>query len=55
MLGLKSPVGILKIHPTHALAHWHTPMHTYTKRGTPTHTRAHPTATHNPSWPELNK
>ena len=37
MLGLKSPVGILKIHPTHTRAHPHIPTHNRAHPHTPMH------------------
>ena len=41
MLGLKSPVGILKIHPTCTHAHLRTPAHTCTVHRTLAHTLMH--------------
>ena len=60
VLGLKSPVGILKIHPTHTHAHSHIPTHNRAHPHTPEHTRTYPhtpmhTPTHTYSWPELKK
>ena len=64
MLGLKSPVGILKIHskhtcthpctPSYTRTHWRThlstPAHTRTHPCTPAHTRTHPcTPAHTPA------
>ena len=41
MLGLMSPVGILKIHSTHTHKHLRTLGHTHTQPGIPTHTHTH--------------
>ena len=50
MLGLKSLVGILKIHPTHTCAHPGTPTHNCAHPYTLSHTRTHPcTSPHIPA------
>ena len=46
MLGIQSPVGILKIYPTHSRAQPHIPAHTHAYPNTPTHTYPHIPATH---------
>ena len=46
MLGIQSPVGILKIYSTHSRAQPHIPAHTHAQPNTPTHTYPHTPATH---------